>query len=278
MPDRQSKYARRYRQKGRKRRGAAERQPKKGLIKISRQAVRLIDGCADADKRSIATESQWLNPSTIMTSKISKLAGPIFIATVLVFLVSGCMSSKTQSSGNTSPPTPQPLASATPAQSASPAPSPLPVANATIRIKAGTASPFTDSRGNVWAADRGFSGGDTIERPELAIGNTTEPGIYRSEHYSMDSFSCPLANGKYLVKLHFCETFEGIEGPGQRVFSFNVQGHEFKDFDVWAKAGGPRKAYFEAVPVDITNGKLLITFTSNIENPQINGIEITPQN
>jgi hypothetical protein len=93
----------------------------------------------------------------------------------------------------------------------------------------------------------------------------------------MESFSWPLANGKYLVKLHFAETYEGIEGPGQRVFSFTVQGHEFKDFDVWVKAGGPFKAYVETVPVDITDGKLLITFTSKVENPQINGIEIISQ-
>jgi hypothetical protein len=93
----------------------------------------------------------------------------------------------------------------------------------------------------------------------------------------MDSFSCPLANGKYLVKLHFCETYDGITGPGQRVFSFNVQGKDFKDFDVWVKAGGAQKAYIESVPVEITNGKLLITFTGKVENPQINGIEIIPE-
>ena len=93
----------------------------------------------------------------------------------------------------------------------------------------------------------------------------------------MDSFSWPLANGNYVVKLHFCETYDGITGPGQRVFSFTVQGREFKDFDVWAKAGGPLTAYIETVPVEIKNGKLLITFTSNVENPQINGIEIIPQ-
>jgi hypothetical protein len=29
--------------------------------------------------------------------------------------------------------------------------------------------------------------------------------------------------------------------------------------------------------VDITNGKLDIQFTPNIENPEINGIEIIPQ-
>ena len=92
----------------------------------------------------------------------------------------------------------------------------------------------------------------------------------------MTAFNKEVPNGKYLVKLHFCETFEGITGPGERVFSFNVAGHEFKDFDVWKKAGGPQRAYVETVPVEITDGKLAITFTSNIENPEINGIEILP--
>jgi hypothetical protein len=150
-------------------------------------------------------------------------------------------------------------------------------ARAAVRINAGSDSPVTDAQGNVWAADQGFIGGEVVARPDLVITNTTEPEIYHSEHYSMDSFSWPLLGGKYLVKLHFAETFDGIEGPGQRVFSFNVQGHEFKDFDVWVKAGGPLKAYVETVPVEITGGKLLITFTGNIENPQINGIEIIPQ-
>lgn len=92
----------------------------------------------------------------------------------------------------------------------------------------------------------------------------------------MESFSWPLANGKYQVKLHFCETFEGITGPGERVFSFTVQGQEFKDFDVFKKAGGALKACVETVNVEVTNGKLHIKFTGNIENPQINGIEIIP--
>ncbi len=98
-----------------------------------------------------------------------------------------------------------------------------------------------------------------------------------TEHYSMDSFSCKLANGKYLAKLYFAETFEGITGPGQRVFSYSVQGHEFKDFDIWAKTGGPNRAYVETVPVEVTNGEFRIVFTSQIENPEINAIEIIPQ-
>ena len=71
----------------------------------------------------------------------------------------------------------------------------------------------------------------------------------------MSAFSCKIPNGKYLAKLYFAETYAGITGPGQRVFSFNVQGQEFKDFDIWAKAGGPRRAYIETVPVEVTNGE-----------------------
>lgn len=194
------------------------------------------------------------------------------------FFVAGCQSSKTTCCVKPESAVAPVSASVptTPTAVANPAPAATPAVGTVIRIKAGASSPFTDSSGNVWAAEQGFNGGDSVERPDAAIANTKDPGIYRSEHYSMDSFSCPVANGKYLVKLHFAETYDGIEGPGQRVFSFNVQGHEFKDFDVWVKAGGPFKAYVESVPVEITDGNLKITFTSNIENPQINGIEIIP--
>jgi hypothetical protein len=60
------------------------------------------------------------------------------------------------------------------------------------------------------------------------------------------------------------------------VFSFNVEGKEFKDFDVFAKAGGQQRAYIETVNVEVTGGKLNISFTPNVENPEINGIEILP--
>ncbi|HEV2391798.1 MAG TPA: alpha-L-arabinofuranosidase C-terminal domain-containing protein [Verrucomicrobiae bacterium] len=159
-------------------------------------------------------------------------------------------------------------------QSESAAASPAP---RVIRIKAGSSQPVKDAEGNTWQADQGFEGGQTIERPDIQIANTKSPNIYRSEHYSMDSFSWPVPNGKYLVKLHFAETFEGITGPGERVFSFNVQGHEVKDFDVWVKAGGPLKAYVETVPIDVTTGVVKITFSPKVENPQINAIEIIPE-
>ena len=92
----------------------------------------------------------------------------------------------------------------------------------------------------------------------------------------MDSFSWKVPDGKYIVKLHFCETFEGIMGPGDRVFSYKVQNKEFKDFDVFKKTGGPQRPFIEAATVDVIDGKLKIIFTPKVENPQINGIEIIP--
>jgi endo-1,4-beta-xylanase len=148
----------------------------------------------------------------------------------------------------------------------------------TLRIKAGLFEQFTDSSGNVWLPEQGFEGGATIDRdPSTVIEGTKDPALFLSEHYAMDSFSCKIPNGRYIAKLYFAETFEGITGPGERVFSYNVQGHEFKDFDIWVKAGGPNRAYIETVPVEVTNGEFRIVFTTQIENPEINAIEIIPQ-
>ena len=152
----------------------------------------------------------------------------------------------------------------------------------TVRIRAGSTKPYTDSSGNTWLPDEvtkagGFKGGDTVERPDdMPIDNTKDPALYRAEHYGMDSFTYTLPNGKYVVKLHFAETFHGISGPGQRVFSFKVQDKEFKDFDLWKQAGGHQRAYIETVPVDITDGQLKIAFSTSANNPEINGIEIIP--
>jgi len=198
-----------------------------------------------------------------------------WVLAAIALLAAGCQSEKTTADAKSVPsaatsPSPTSQTSAVSAAAAQP------VERKVIRIKAGVSAPVTDSAGNVWLADQGFEGGDTIERPDAEIGSTKDQVIYRAERYSMDSFSWPLANGKYQVKLHFCETYDGITGPGERVFSFNIQGQEFKDFDVWKKAGGSLKAYVEAVNVEVTDGKLHIKFTSNVENPEINAIEIIP--
>jgi hypothetical protein len=206
---------------------------------------------------------------------------PACAAACVLTFVTGCQTndhgsaqSSTKTASTVASPPATSVAPAPATTSAAPAPA---VAKSVIRIKTGVSAGFTDSSGNAWQADQGFADGETIERPDLQIANTKDPAIYRAERYSMTRFTQALPNGKYLVKLHFCETYDGITGPGARVFSFNVEGHEFKNFDVWAKSGGFARAYIETVPVEITDGKLDITFTPNVENPEINGIEVIPQ-
>ena len=176
----------------------------------------------------------------------------------------------------TAPATTPPEATAPAATSAAPALKAGP--DGIYRVKAGSTDPFTDSAGHVWQAEVGFNGGDVVDRDAgLSVTNTADSGLFRSEHYSMDSFSCIVPNGNYIAKLYFAETYEGITGSGMRVFSLNVQGTDFKDFDVWVKAGGPNTAYVLPVPVKVTDGKFTITFTPNVENPEINAIELDPQ-
>jgi hypothetical protein len=205
----------------------------------------------------------------------------LFFLMMTVLILTGCQSGQNQTNANTSDnkpalaasePVPPPAATtAAPASNPIPAPVPPPV-----RIKAGASIALKDAEGNMWLPDQGFTDGETTERPDVQIVNAKTPALYQSERYSMTAFSYPVPNGKYIVKLHFCETYEGITGPGLRVFSFNVEGHGFKDFDVWVKAGGFLRAYVETVPVEVTDGKLDVTFTPSVENPQINGIEILP--
>ncbi len=217
------------------------------------------------------------------TNRLLQKAGVCFAVTLAVVLIAGCQSSKEQSTATTTPAYAAPAA--TPAQSAAPGavtPAAVPattsstVASVTppVRIKAGVTDKMTDSAGNVWLPDEGYIEGETYEAPDAEISNTKDPALYRTERFSMAGYSFAVPNGKYTVKLHFAEIYSGISGPGERVFSFNVQGQEFKDFDIWAKAGGSNKAYVQSVDVDVTNGKLNITFTPNVENPKISAIEI----
>ncbi len=152
-----------------------------------------------------------------------------------------------------------------------------------LRVDCGAFEPFKDKLGNIWAADQelgtgktwGADDGMTIDRPEVGITGTDIPRIYETERYSMESYKFTVPNGKYTVRLHFAETFEGIMGPGERVFSVSVPGQEvLKDLDLYKTVGFLRPLVKEYKGVSVENGQLVIGFTPNVENPQICGIEI----
>ena len=73
--------------------------------------------------------------------------------------------------------------------------------------------------------------------------------------------------------------YDGITAAGERVFSVSINGKPaLKDLDVFKEAGGLNKPLVkECKDVQVTDGKLVIGFTAQTQNPEINGIEVLGQ-
>ena len=195
----------------------------------------------------------------------------------LLLALAGCAAEPTQpgSTAGTG------VAAAPPAKTDAPA-----AARPTIRVKAGMEAPLTDSQGVKWSADTGFEGGQTIDRPDLKVTGTPTPELYRSERYSMTSYGFAVPKGNYVVKLHFSEDYEGVTTAEERQFTYAVKDgpaatgkivKEVKSFSPWKASGAHSKAYVDTVHVNVTAGKISITFVPQVENPQINALEIIPE-
>jgi hypothetical protein len=99
---------------------------------------------------------------------------------------------------------------------------PAPAARTAFRINCGDTESYTDKVGNTWAVDQelgdgrtwGADDGMTIDRGDIPIAGTDAPRVYQTERYSMAAYKFTLPNGKYMVRLHFCETYEGITAAG----------------------------------------------------------------
>jgi hypothetical protein len=156
-----------------------------------------------------------------------------------------------------------------------------------MRINCGAVEPYTDNADNLWAPDAlmgpgkrlGTVDGMTVDRGDLGITGTDAPKVYETERYSMTEYKFAVPDGKYTLRLHFAETYDGITGEGQRVFSVTINGQTvLKDFDVWKEAGGYQKPVVkEFKGIAATSGELVIGFGLNIQNPEINGIEIVTE-
>jgi len=153
-----------------------------------------------------------------------------------------------------------------------------------LRVDCAATGPYTDNAGNMWLADQQFEKGKewgavdgmTVDRGDLGISGTNSPKVYQTERYSMSAYKFIVPNSRYTVRLHFAETFSGITGEGQRVFSVTINDNVvLKDLDVYKEAGGANKPVVrEFKGVAVTGKELVVGFVSNIQNPEINGIEI----
>lgn len=144
-----------------------------------------------------------------------------------------------------------------------------------IRVNCGGPT-YTDSKGQVWQADFGFSGG-TSETISNTVAGTSDPLLYESYHWDPTSYSFKVPNGQYQVNLYFDEANPQAEKTGARVFNVSVQGNAvFPDLDIFSAAGA-NAALIKSTNVSVASGTLTIGFTPVAGlSPKISAIEILP--
>ena len=153
-----------------------------------------------------------------------------------------------------------------------------------IRIRAGWPTAWQDSAGQQWRADTYFLGGNALVRTTNPARESTSPEdeLYASERWGHFSYAVPVADGRYRVKLKFCEGHygrrnTGVGGLGSRVFDVYCNGVALlRNFDIFKEAGG------EGRPLDrsfsrirpTAQGKIVLTFVPITGMACVNGIEI----
>ena len=145
-----------------------------------------------------------------------------------------------------------------------------------MRVNCGAWLGYIDPAGNAWFADRAHAPGgwgymtrtsSSSARREREIAGTTNPEIYRTERWAMPGYKVTIANGNYLARLHFAETY-----GANRKFNVTIEGQTvLKDFNPLKEAGALNKAFFREFTAQVTDGVLDIDF---IELGIINAIEV----
>jgi hypothetical protein len=150
------------------------------------------------------------------------------------------------------------------------------------RVNAGGPA-YTDTQGNVWAADENYSGGTEATAStapvSAALPNPADQVLYQTQRYGASfSYSFPVPAGNYQVTLKFAETY--FTAAGDRAFNVAIDGTtELSNFDIFASAGGENialdKVYNNIAP---SGGAITFTFgPAAVNNAEIQAIQILPQ-
>ena len=151
-------------------------------------------------------------------------------------------------------------------------------AGTVIRVNTGGPQ-YTDSAGQVWAADFGYNTGYVTTTANQIFG-TSDPALYQRDRW--DSGAAPemaytftVPNGSYTVKLHFVEHWSGGQAVGRRIFDVSLENALVLDnLDIFAQAGG-YTLLVKSFPVTVSDGQLNINFAhGSVDDPIIGAIEI----
>jgi hypothetical protein len=161
------------------------------------------------------------------------------------------------------------------------------IVSANYRINSGSTTSLTIN-GKTWSADNQYSY-DNLEPYTNSgltkISGTDEDPLYLKEQSSNADkapfrYELPVANGDYVVRLHFAELYWGAPGSGvaggagSRVMDVSLENKvRLINFDVTQEVGGAT-ALIKNLPVTVTDGKLNINFSSTVNRPMVVAVEV----
>ncbi len=141
--------------------------------------------------------------------------------------------------------------------------------------------------GKTWSAEQyAIDNLEPYSNPKVTkVAATDDDVIYLDEQSSNADkrpfrYEIPIANGKYIVRLHFAEIYWGApgngisKGAGARVMSVNIEGQlRLANLDLVQEVG-TLSTLIKNFPVTVTDGKLNIDFSASVNRPMVSGVEV----
>ncbi|MEI9970837.1 MAG: malectin domain-containing carbohydrate-binding protein [Ignavibacteriota bacterium] len=153
-----------------------------------------------------------------------------------------------------------------------------------LRISVGSLGQrYVDSSGLVWLADRYFTGGVVLSRPDRRIQRTLDPALYQKARVGDFQYDIPLKPGTYELHLYFAEIDHsdtlGSDVEGGRRFRIDANGAPLlQNFDIVLDAPGSdtadEKVFKDIVPA--SDGFLHLRLAGLTNRALLSGIEILP--
>lgn len=152
-----------------------------------------------------------------------------------------------------------------------------------VRIKVGDITGLTTATGLRFGSDVYFDGGSAkgINPPDASATDrisvaAAETRLYDSYREGAFSYRVPVPDGRYTVTLHFMEPV--ASKAGERVFDVRANGKPvLQNIDVFAGAGGQRRAYTRSFQTKVTGGGLTLDFHASKGQAVLSACEIVAQ-
>jgi hypothetical protein len=131
--------------------------------------------------------------------------------------------------------------------------------------------------GTLWVAaakpPEGPRGGKHASFPNNPIAGTDDDPLYQTVRYDVGAYHLDVPNGKYTVRLQFCEPH--YAAVDKRVFGVKLQGKPVIDsLDLVRQVGRNKALDYTFKEVEVTDGQLAIDFVYQVEYPAIAAIAV----